>query len=247
MFGRSRHLNALEARRYRRVQVVVGTLLIALMLVLGFYLGQRAAFSGMGLNRDTYRSIEAELPRTTEKIAELEGELDVQSTRHEVDRQALEMVRSEIASQKEKIANLEEGLRFYRGLMAPGEGAQGLSLRPLELVALEEPGRYRFRIVAQQEALKHTLLKGQLYAEVVGVQEQEQVSYPLAELSEDIEEGTTTLRFRYFQAIEGELNLPPGFEPRSVSLVASARAPRKMEVRESYHWQVQERFTHVGK
>lgn len=241
------HLSAADARRYRRVQVLVATLLLAVVLLAGFYLGQRAAYSGMGLDPEVYRSMERELEAAAVTAAQLRAELDVQQARHEMDQQALELVRREIAAQKEQIAAQEEGLLFFKSLMAPGEIAQGLSLRPPELVALEEPGRFAFRIVAQQEARKHTLLKGDLSAELNGLLADQEVSYSLAELSDDLEPGKLPLRFRYFQSIEGELVLPEGFEPRSLSLVAIASSPRKMEVREQFPWQVQEKFTHVGK
>lgn len=130
--------------------------------------------------------------------------------------------------------------------MAPAEISQGLSLRALELVALEG-SRYAYRIVAQQEARKHQLLKGTLAARVFGMLGEEQVSYPLSELSDDVEDIAIVLRFRYFQAIEGEITLPPGFEPGGVSVVASASTPRKAEARAEFPWHVQERFTHVGK
>lgn len=222
-------------------------LALAVILVVGFFLGQRAAYSGMGLDPARFYEMEVLLPQQQQEISRLEGELQVQATRHEVDRQALEMVRREIAAQKERASALEEGLRFYRSLMAPGEIAQGLSLRPLELVSTENPLRYTFRIVAQQEARKHNLLKGELSLEVVGVLDGEQVSYSMAELSEDVEGLDVPLRFRYFQSIEGELELPEGFEPNSVSAVATASSPKKAEVREQFPWHVQERFTHVGK
>ena len=241
------HLSASDARRYRRVQVVVATLLLAVVLLAGFYLGQRAAYSGMGLNPQIYRAMQQDLVESEEVMAQLRAELDVQQARHEMDQQALELVRREIAAQKEQIAAQEEGLRFYKSLMAPGEIAQGLSLRPPELVALEEPGQFAFRIVAQQEARKHSLLKGDLSAVLNGELADQEVSYSLAELSDDLEPGKVPLRFRYFQSIEGELRLPEGFEPRSVDLVATATAPRKMEVREQFPWQLQEKFTHVGK
>ncbi len=156
-------------------------------------------------------------------------------------------MRQEIAAQKEQISALEEGLRFYRSLMAPGEIAQGLSLRPLELVALDSPGRYAFRIVAQQEARKHSLLKGELSAVINGLLADQEVSYPLAELSDDLDPGAVPLRFRYFQSVEGTLSLPEDFEPRSVRLLAKTASPREMEAQEEFPWQVKEKFTHVGK
>ena len=222
----SRHLSAREVRRQRNLLLAMGLLLLVLVMVAGFYLGRSAAYSGRGLDVEVYRAMEAEIPALRAEISRLEGELEVQRTRHDVDQQALEMVRREIAAQKDQISALEEGLRFYRSLMAPGEIAQGLSLRPVELIALDIPNRFAFRIVAQQEARKHSLLKGDLSVDVTGVLEGEQVSYPLADLSEDVDGLDVPLRFRYFQSIEGELELPEGFEPGSVNLVATASSPR---------------------
>jgi hypothetical protein len=164
-----------------------------------------------------------------------------------VDRRSLELVRKDIAAQKEQIAALEEGLRFYRSLMAPGEIAQGLSLREIEIIARAEPRRYAFRVVAQQEALNHQLLKGELRAEIYGTGREGKVTYSLADLSDDLDGESVPLRFRYFQAVEGEISLPDDFQPDGISVFASSRTPRKAEVTESYPWLVKERFTHVGR
>ncbi|MEP4149594.1 MAG: DUF6776 family protein [Halioglobus sp.] len=234
-------------RRLWRQRLLLAVVILLGFMVAAFYLGERAAYSGMGLNPELYRAMKAQIPRLQGQLTEVEAQLEVQSTQNQMGQQALEMVRRELADQKEQIATLEEGLQFYRSLMAPGEIAQGLSLRPLELVALDIPGQFSFRMVAQQEARKHAQLKGDLSAQVNGVLAEQQVSYSFAELSPDVDTPLIELRFRYFQSIEGSLILPEGFEPRSVSLVATATAPRKMEVREQHPWQVKEKFTHVGK
>ena len=234
-------------RRLWRQRLLLAVLISLGFVVAAFYIGERAAYSGMGLNPELYRAMKTQVPELQAQLVVAEARLEVQSTQNQMGQQALEMVRRDLSDQKEQIASLEEGLQFYRSLMAPGEIAQGLSLRPLELVALDNPGYYSYRIVAQQEARKHSQLKGELSVEVIGVLAGQQVSYSLAELSSDIEGSEIALRFRYFQTIDGELSLPEGFEPRSVSLVATAIAPRKMEVREQYPWQVTEKFTHVGK
>jgi Arc/MetJ-type ribon-helix-helix transcriptional regulator len=237
----------LHRQRRLRLLVLVGAFLTMLILALGFWLGQRVAHSSMGIDPESYRQLQEQLPEVRAESLALTQELEVQRTRNEVDRRALELVRGDIAEQKEQISSLEEGLRFYRSLMAPGEIANGLSLREIELVSRSEAGRYAFRIVAQQEARKHDTLRGELYAEVYGKQDGEHVKYPLAALSGDLEGDAVPLRFRYFQAIEGELVLPEGFTPEGVNVVASANSPRKVEVREQYSWQIQERFTHAGR
>jgi len=234
-------------RRERRVILLVA-LAAALVLAAGFYLGQRVAYGGMGIEPESYRNMQLELPLARDQVKALGAELKVQRTLNEVDRRALEIVRRDLAAQKERIADLEEGLLFYRSLMAPGDITHGLSLREIEIVEREEPGRYAYRIVVQQEALKHELIRGQLTVEVLGLLDGEQVGYPLAELADDVvEEAALALRFRYFQAIEGELLLPAGFEPRVVSVSAVIKTPIKADVGERFPWQVQEKFTHVGK
>ena len=105
-----------------------------------------------------------------------------------------------------------------KGLMAPEEVARGLSLRAIELVAQQEPRRYAYRIVVQQEARKHELLKGTLSVEVVGVLAVREVNYPLVELSDELTDELLVLRFRYFQAIEGVYDAPEGFVPRMSGL-----------------------------
>lgn len=244
---RKKHLSSYEMRRLWRQRLLLAVVILLGFMVAAFYLGERAAYSGMGLNPELYRAMKAQIPGLQEQLTEVEAQLEVQTTQNQMGQQALEMVRRELANQKEQIASLEEGLQFYRSLMAPGEIAQGLSLRPLELVALDIPGQFSYRMVAQQEARKHSQLKGDLSAEVNGVLADQQVSYAFAELSPEVDTPLIELRFRYFQSIEGTLILPEGFEPRSVSLVATATAPRKMEAREQYPWQVKEKFTHVGK
>lgn len=233
--------------RRRQLLVVVVTLLTAVALVAGFYLGQFAAFQGMGAKPKSYRGMQAQLLELESALRERDSQLEVQLTRHEVDRHTLELVRQDLAAQQEEIAALEEGLAFYRSLIAPGEIGPGLSLRQLELVAGDEPGSYLYRIVVQQEARKHDLLKGQLRVTVAGKLAGEAVEYPLGQLSEEVEGDVIPLRFRYFQAVEGMITLPQGFEPEHFTVAASTTEPRQLEVTKQYSWHLDERFTHVGK
>lgn len=233
--------------RRREFQVLVGTIVAALVLGAGFYLGQRAAYSGMGIDPEVYRELREREPAIAQRFNELERELEVNRTRHEVDRAALEMVRKEIATEKEQTLALEESLRFYQGLMAPEDIARGLVLRPVELVGAPTDSRIFFRITVLQEARKHALMRGTLDVRVLGEVDGKTLSFALSALSEDVESESISLRFRYFQVIEGELVVPPGFEPRAVSLSATTTAPGKNTISEQQPWSLQERFSHVGK
>ena len=100
-----------RGREKRRVVGVV-VLLLALALGAGIYLGQRAVYSGLGIDVEAYRDMKTELPRLRDALAGVSAELEMSRTRHEVDRQALEMVRREITTQKEQhLAEILHNLR----------------------------------------------------------------------------------------------------------------------------------------
>lgn len=225
---------------------VIALLLCGLAFAGGVYLGKTQLLQQQAADPQSVPSLQREVAALTEALNQARGDLEMVQTRHEVDRQALELVRRDIAGQKDRAAELEEALRFYRSLMAPEAVTSGLSLRPPELVQAEAPGHYALRLVAQQKARKHDLLTGRLTVHIEGLAAGLEVSYPLEEISPDYGEDSYTLKFRYFQAIEARIALPEGFEPTGIRVEAVATKPRKAEFFELYPWQLQERFSHVG-
>ena len=167
-------------------------------------------------------------------------------TRIEIDEVALELVRQELAAQLETIAELDKGIRFYKSLMAPEEVAEGLSVRSIDLKPGPDERRYQFRILVQQSARKHELLTGTLNIELIGTVNGEDVEYNLTDLSEQVPNAGIRLRFKYFQAIEGELELPRGFTPKLVRASAQSKKPRRAEFSKEFAWSVQEKLSHVG-
>tara|TARA_R110002049_G_scaffold237077_8_gene410181 strand:+ start:421 stop:1161 length:741 start_codon:yes stop_codon:yes gene_type:complete len=222
-------------------------LLLALTLLAGVYIGRQSVYDALEVGPETAQSMLSELSDLREALRVTRGDLEVQRTRHEVDRKALELLRIEIAAEKERTAGLEEGLSFYRSMVVSEDPGSGLSLRQPELVPGTAPGRWQYRFFVQQKEREYEMVEGSLSAQILGVEGEREVSYPLSELSPDFGDAASTLHFRYFQAIEGELVLPDGFTPRSITLVARASKPHKSKVKKQFPWEVQERFINVGK
>jgi hypothetical protein len=222
-------------------------LLVALTLLAGIYLGRQAGYKTMKAVPQAMEGMQAELSATREALKVTQGDLQIQRTRHEVDSRALELLRGEMAAEKERTADLEEGLRFYRSMVVSEDMASGLSLRKPELVTGESPGRVAYRIFIQQKEREYEMVEGSLSVEVFGLKGETEVSYPLAELSKDFDHRAAALHFRYFQAVEGELVLPEDFEPTGMTVLARASKPRETEVSEQFPWELQERFINVGK
>lgn len=158
----------------------------------------------------------------------------------EVDRSANEGVRQEVIALKEEMAVLTEENSFYRGLMAPTKNQRGLAFGSVELSQTERPRVYNFKVVMQQLATSHRLLNGTLEYKVVGRAEGVDVVYSLGQLSSEVDADRIKLRFKYFQTIEGQLQLPEGFEPLRIELVAKSTGKDAVTVEKRFGWLVEE-------
>ncbi|MBU3069465.1 hypothetical protein KOI40_06500 [Aestuariicella sp. G3-2] len=158
----------------------------------------------------------------------------------EVDRKASEGVRNEVLELKSEIAGLQEDISFYRGLMSPSDNAQGLTIGSLNVISTGVPRQYEYKLVVQQLATKHNLLKGSLKFTIVGRQGEQLVTLPLKDVSDNVTSESITLRFKYFQTIEGRISLPASFEPERIELVAKSSGREPVVVEKKFGWLVQE-------
>jgi hypothetical protein len=222
-----------------------GTLLL-LCFVAGVLVGRYSVYLGTA-TPETLENLQQDLAVRDEALKVARGDLEMQRTRHEVDQRALELLRSEMAAEKERTADLEEGLSFYRSMVASDDIAKGISLRKPELVAGSNPGQIHYRFFAQQKEREYEVVEGSLSVEVYGLSGEHEASYPLGKLSNEFSAQAAALHFRYFQAIEGDLTLPEGFQPQGLKLVLRINKPLNTEVREQFPWELQERLINVGK
>lgn len=226
----------------RRRRLLLGLAAIVLFVVGALvgawgnlYLGLESAWEN--------RQLRSQIVSQARQLEELRQWKSDAQTRREIDQAALELVRTELAEQQETITELEKGVHFYRSLMAPGELSEGLSVHSIDLKPGSE-GTYQFRILVQQSSRKHQLLTGNMKVLVHGERNGEHIAYNLSDLSEQVPEADIRLRFKYFQAIDGELKLPDGFNPTVVSTTARSNKPRRAVVQREFPWSVQEKVSH---
>jgi hypothetical protein len=226
------------------IVALVGLLLAA--LVAGWTLGWRGALHEMAGDKSSAYTLRQDKAQLQTRVAELEGEAEMLRTRYAVSQRALELVRAEFAAHKGEVAELEEELRFFRGLMAPESAPSGVDLQVPEVVRGEDEGQFQVRLVVRQAASKHQRLHGSLAVAVAGQLQGEEAILALSELSENYSEDELPLEFRYFQALELTLQLPTGFEPAALVVKTRITKPQAVEVDQEFSWQVQERFDYVG-
>lgn len=228
-------------RPYARLLTWAGISLGVVVVAAGSYL--LGNYHGVGLQQAAIAErdrLRIELQARNQEFDSLSQEVANLKLASEVDKASNEGVRNEVISLKSQIAALEEDISFYRGLMAPTDNRRGLTIGSVDVIATGVDRRYDFKIVVQQLATNHQVLNGSLQVNVIGHENGLVKSIPLKDLSSQVDDETIKLRFKYFQNIEGQIELPEGFEPERIELVASSSGREGASVEKKFGWLVHE-------
>lgn len=228
--------------RPRRGVVVTTAWIAALALtaVGGYFYGYYETFR-------TEQTAQAERQRLTDQLTvvqqennELRRQVAILDTSSVMDQRANEEVQSTILGLRERVAQLEQDIVFYRQVVSDETGSTGLTIGQFDISATNMPRRFRYKLVLrQQDADGDTFLMGHVNVNLVGRQDETQVILPLREVSENEDQLDIRLRFKFFQNIEGELALPPGFEPERIQIAAVATEPVAKSIDQNFSWVVE--------
>lgn len=227
-----------DMRRQRRIRFYT-VLALVLLPALAFLAG---GWASQGVQRhvwDRNARLQGEVERLDAALRAAREELVLHRTDSQVAVQAQERVRAEIKDLRDQIAELEEAVAFYKGIMAPGSGQAGLRVERLDLSATSEPGVYGYRVVLTQVGDNRHYQSGSMTMSLSGRRDGEPVSLNGSEVLADGAE--TRFRFRYFQELTGRLALPEGVEPDQIVIEAVPTGRNAGKVERNFIWQVQEK------
>ncbi|KAA1170685.1 hypothetical protein FWJ25_18315 [Marinobacter salinexigens] len=153
-----------------------------------------------------------------------------------IDEQALNQARRSIVELETQIVSLKSDLTFYKNIMAPSEVSKGLQVDSLSLVSTRQPESWGFKLVLTQVGNNKNYVSGLVAVNVIGLRDEEKEVIALRDLSEDIDDLGVKFRFRYFQDVEGTLELPEGFEPLEVQIVAQSEGRNSSQAERTFDW-----------
>lgn len=234
-------LKVVPHRPFQRTITTVAFVLAVLLAGGGsFWWGQQTGISQQEEATAERDQLRRELEIKSAEADALSQQVANLKLAREVDQASGEDVRGQIINLKAKIAGLEEDIAFYRGLMAPSDNQRGLTIGSLDVISTGVPGQYDFKVVVQQLATNHQLLNGTLRMTIVGHEGESVRSFPISDLSPQVDSEDIKLRFKYFQNIEGQIHLPEGFEPERIELEARSSGSNGASVEKKFGWLVQE-------
>ncbi len=220
--------------RFRRNLYLL--LFIAAIGVGGYFGGvydSMSSISDLTAERDSLQDSLQDAERTITTLTQRVGVLEKGG---EVDRKATEGIRQTVKELKAQISTLEEEVAFYKGIMAPSADDKGLRISKIDLQPLETKGRYRYSIMLTQVADNSSYISGLAAVNFVGLQTTEKVILPLRDMDSSVTDLGVTFRFRYFQEVSGEIQLPDNFTPEQVQVVLQSTGSKAQRVEQTIDW-----------
>lgn len=157
----------------------------------------------------------------------------------EIEKEAYRELEGAVAGLQDEILELREELAFYRGIVSPRDGQEGLKLQNFELAAGPSAERWHYKLVLTQVRKNANVATGAVRMELEGAMNGKPAKLELSDVDSK-DRKALAFRFRYFQNFEGDLELPEGFEPRRMVIVVDPSGKRHKGFQQTFDWPAEE-------
>lgn len=205
-------------------------------LYLAFELGRYQAGFSLVEQRSERASLREQLASEQAAGEELRRQLAIAETAARIDRETYAEVKKNLGELQTQIQTQEEELVFYRGIVSPQDRVAGLRIQNVEALASDGEGRYLLRLVLAQAIVHTRRVAGKVKVAVEGEKDGQPISFDIAELADGGVNDDLAYEFRYFQGLETEVSLPPGFEPFRVVIDVWPNDARAERIHEVFEW-----------
>lgn len=228
-------------RPARRVLFVALLVLgVAASAVGGFMFGYTNTIRVQETEQATQQELNEQLIAAETENSDLRRQVAILDRSSVMDQRATEEVQETIRGLRDRVAQLEQDIVYYRQVVSEETEDTGLIISQLDIDATREENRYRYKLVMrQQDADGDTFLTGHVNVNLVGLQGEEQQILALRDLSAEQDQLDIRLRFKYFQNIEGELVLPDNFVPERLQIAAVSLEPVSKSIDQNFSWVVE--------
>ena len=202
---------------------------VVLLLALGFGLwGAWQAIAGRNADQPTPAQLQAQ----QKKIDTLEQRNATLSRSDQISRDANSDLQSALAERDEEIAGLRADVAFYERFVGATAQRRGLAVHELQLQPQTDQA-WHFTATLTQNLNRGAVNAGQLKVSVEGTRDGKLQKLGWDDLRQANAPGVP-YSFKYFQQVEGDLVLPPGFKP--VRVIVRLVPQRGAVVEQSFAW-----------
>lgn len=201
---------------------------IIVLILASYYYGESRA----GYDRMAAARLQDSIETLTQKNSELQEQIVALQRERDVDQAAHAQVQKSLETQQAKLLSLQEELAFYKGIVSPVTGEEGIRVQSLKFTSGGAPRLYHYRLVLIQVRTKEFKVSGNVELKIYGAEQGKPVILDARNIAPK-NGASLNFAFQYFENLEGDAILPDGFTPGRVEVT----------VMESGHASVQQNFT----
>jgi hypothetical protein len=226
---------AAAARPLLRWVVAVGAvLLMALLAGLAYNRGQVSAGLSAAQVALERRELLASADRLERQNSKLNARIAELEMARKLDREAYGQIERTLGELQSQLSRQTDDLAFYKSIVSPADGVQGLRIHRFEVRPGTAPREYQLAVTLLQSMRHESVAAGLVQVVVHGMQGDRPARYSVGELLGQ-PKAQLPFSFRYFQTLEQAVTLPEGFQAFEVEVqVRSSKLRHPMQ--QSFPW-----------
>lgn len=175
-------------------------------------------------------ALEDETKQLRNEVQQMQETLARAQRTIQMDQAAYQELDKSLKASAAEIVRLREEVNFYRNIISPADKKSGLRIQNLYVVPAGGVNQYRYKLVLIQ-ALKHErAVTGQASFEISGMQAGQDTVLKFPKPTER----PIYVNLKYFQDIEGRIELPRNFQPQRIKVSIAVGGGQPVEV--TYAW-----------
>jgi hypothetical protein len=218
----------------RWLAAVGAVLVVALLAGIAYHRGQVSAglqAAEVALERRELTARAARLERQNARLNARVAELEMA---RKLDREAYGQVEQTLGELQSQLSRQTDDLAFYKSIVSPADGVQGLRIQRLEVLPGTAPREYELKLTLIQSMRHESVAAGLAQIVLHGMQGDRPTRYSLGELL-GRPKAQLPFSFRYFQTLEQAVTLPEGFQAFEVEVQVRSSKLR-FPMQQSFPW-----------
>ncbi|HEX6550839.1 MAG TPA: DUF6776 family protein, partial [Gammaproteobacteria bacterium] len=140
------------------------TVAVVVALWAAFVYGERRA----GYDRAAAGALQDQLTQTRDQNRQLQEQITALERVRDVDLASRQQVQKSVEAMQDKVTGLQEELAFYKGIVSPGAGEEGIHAQSLRFTSGGAPRLYHYRLVLVQVRTKEFRISGSVDMKLYG-------------------------------------------------------------------------------
>lgn len=203
-----------------------------------FWLGHRAGEHAAGYDAAAAagerRMLESQARRLESRNSALNARVAELEMARRLDREAYGQVERTLGDLQSKLARQGDDLAFYRSIVSPADGVQGLRIQRFAVRPGTQTREFVIEVTLIQAMRQDSTVSGLAQVTIQGMEGARATRYTLGQLL-GRPQAQLPFSFRYFQTLEKAVTLPAGFEPFEVEVSVKSGQLRS-PLHQSFPW-----------